>query len=119
MASVPSGYVWGPINAEDLVQVPGTDWVVTSGMTGPGATQGRLYAVDSRDYSCSELFPYRLSPALDAARFGEQPPLDPDVFEPHGIDVMRRADGVAELFVVNHGGRESVEVFEVVLDGPR
>jgi hypothetical protein len=119
MASVPNGYVWGPINAEDLVGVPGTEWVITSGMTGPGAPQGRLYAVDRRDLSCSELFPYRLAQALDTARFGAQAPLDPSVFAPHGIDVRVRPDGIAELFVVNHGGRESVEVFELLLDGPR
>lgn len=119
MRSVPNGYVWGPINAEDLVGVPGTDWVITSGMTGPGAPQGRLHAVHRDDLSCSELFPYGLTHALDAGRFGAQAPLDPAVFSPHGIDVMRRADGVAELFVVNHGGRESVEVFEILLDGPR
>lgn len=119
MASVPNGYVWGPINAEDLVDVPGTEWIVTSGMTGPGASQGRLYAVHRGDLSCSELFPYRLSHALDAARFGAQDALDPAVLSPHGIDVRVRPDGLTELFVVNHGGRESVEVFEILLGEPR
>ena len=45
---VPLGRVWGPINAEDLALVPDSDWVITSGMTGPGAPQGRLYAIDRR-----------------------------------------------------------------------
>jgi hypothetical protein len=119
MGSVPNGYVWGPINAEDLVQVPGTDWIVTSGMLGPGAPLGRLYAVHRGDLSCSELFPYGLTHALDRARFGAQEPLAAESLAPHGIDVAVRADGIAELFVVNHGARESVEVFEVLLDGAR
>jgi hypothetical protein len=119
MGDRPCGYVWGPINAEDLVDVPGTPWIVTSGMTGPGAPLGRLYAVHRDDLSCSELFPYRLTQALDEARFGAQAPLDPARLSPHGIDVAIRPDGVAELMVVNHGGRESVEVFEVVLDEVR
>ena len=34
-------------------------------------------------------------------------------FSPHGIDLLRRSDGALELFAVNHGGRESVELFEV------
>ncbi len=38
-------------------------------------------------------------------------------FSPHGIDLVLRPDGRRELFVVNHGGRESVEFFEV-LGGP-
>jgi hypothetical protein len=119
MGDRPCGYVWGPINAEDLAGIAGTPWIVTSGMTGPGASLGRLYVVHRDDLSCSELFPYRVEQALDEARFGAQAQLDPDRLAPHGIDVTVRADGVAELFLVNHGGRESVEVFEVVLDEAR
>lgn len=35
------------------------------------------------------------------------------VFSPHGIDLAQRNDGRLELPVVQHGGRESVEFFEV------
>lgn len=38
-------------------------------------------------------------------------------FSPHGIDLDRRADGALQLLVVQHGGRESVEVFEVMRAG--
>ncbi|RDH77498.1 hypothetical protein DVS77_16485 [Mycolicibacterium moriokaense] len=114
-----AGYIAGPVNAEDLVVAPGGQWVLTSGMTGPTAPIGRLYAVNVADGACSEIFPYRADYALDAERFGEQPDLDPLKFRPHGIDVTLRPDGRTELYVVNHGGHESVEVFEVHLDGPR
>ena len=30
-------FVCGPLNSEDLVQVPGTQWIVASGMDGGGA----------------------------------------------------------------------------------
>jgi hypothetical protein len=33
---------------------------------------------------------------------------------PHGIHLARRPDGELQLLVVNHGGRESVELFEVI-----
>jgi sugar lactone lactonase YvrE len=112
-------YIWGPVNAEDLAPIPGTDWIITSGMTGPSAPIGRLYAVDRRDGSSSEICPYRLDLALDESRFGAQPALDPLAFEPHGIEVTQRADGTAELLVVNHGGRESVEYFEIDTSGTR
>ncbi len=34
-------------------------------------------------------------------------------FSPHGLDLARRPDGALALWAVNHGGRESVELFEV------
>lgn len=39
-------------------------------------------------------------------------------FSPHGLDLATRPDGALELLVVNHGGRESIELFEVS-DSPR
>ena len=69
--------------------------------------------------SCNEIFPYRASYELDEQRFGSQEPLDPRRFEPHSIDVISRADGIYELYVVNHVWRESVEVFEIRLDWNR
>ncbi len=114
-----AGYISGPVNAEDLVMAPGGEWVLTSGMTGPTAPLGRLYAVSVADGACNEIFPYRATSALNARRFVAQPELDPFEFRPHGIDVTLRSDGRTELYVVNHGGSESVEVFEVDLDAPR
>ena len=114
-----AGYISGPVNAEDLVVAPGGQWVLTSGMTGPTAPLGRLYAVRVEDGACSEIFPYRATSDLTAQRFPAQSDLDPFKFRPHGIDVTLRSDGRTELYVVNHGGTESVEVFEVDLDGPR
>jgi sugar lactone lactonase YvrE len=37
----------------------------------------------------------------------------PQPFSPHGLHLVRRDDGRFALWVVNHGERESVEVFEV------
>jgi len=42
------------------------------------------------------------------------PSPEPAKFNPHGIDLARRPDGRLQLLVVNHGGRESVEFFEVI-----
>lgn len=114
-----AGYIAGPVNAEDLVVAPGGEWVLTSGMTGPTAPLGRLYAVSVSNGACNEIFPYRATSALDTERFAQQPDLNPLKFRPHGIDVGLRPDGRAELYVVNHGGFESVEVFDVDLDEDR
>ena len=41
-----------------------------------------------------------------------------DAFSPHGIDLIQREDGRWQLLVVNHGGRESIEFFELeTVDG--
>ena len=40
-----------------------------------------------------------------------------DAFNPHGIDLAARPDGRLQLLVVNHGGRESIEFFEVTREG--
>ncbi|MBL6688162.1 MAG: SMP-30/gluconolactonase/LRE family protein [Pseudomonadales bacterium] len=44
---------------------------------------------------------------------GCQPP-DDALFSPHGIDIVTDNEGRHRLFVVNHGGREAVEMFELV-----
>ena len=114
-----AGYISGPVNAEDLAVAPGGEWVLTSGMTGPTAPLGRLYAVSVATGACNEIYPYRAIAAHDSRRFAPGPDLDPLKFRPHGIDVTQRPDGRTELYVVNHGGAESVEVFEVDLDESR
>jgi hypothetical protein len=38
-------------------------------------------------------------------------------FSPHGIDLRVRDDGHTMLLVVNHGGRESIEFFQVLVAG--
>jgi sugar lactone lactonase YvrE len=40
-----------------------------------------------------------------------------DAFSPHGIHLAQRADGLLQLLVVQHGGRESVEMFQVTSEG--
>lgn len=36
-----------------------------------------------------------------------------DVMVPHGISLLKRRGGAMELYVVNHGGRQSIEMFEL------
>ena len=45
------------------------------------------------------------------------PGAPPPEMSPHGIHLSRRADGRLQLLVVNHAGRESVELFEVADSG--
>lgn len=77
-ASREYGFVCGPRNPEDLAQIPGTKWIISSGM----AAGAPIYLVDSQQKTWTELYP-------------------------------ASADGHSTLYVVGHGGREAIEVFDV------
>jgi hypothetical protein len=114
------GFVCGPLNSEDLVQVPRTDWIVASGMDGGGAgTHGTLHLVNARDKSWKVLFP-GANPKLqpDKSTYSDCPNApDLDKFSAHGLNLRPGDGGTDTLFVVNHGGRESIEIFALDTKG--
>ncbi len=51
-------FVCGPLNSEDLVQVPGTEWIVASGMDGGAAgSRGSLHLVNAGTSRGKRCFP--------------------------------------------------------------
>ncbi|MGH7046021.1 MAG: hypothetical protein ACREE2_06475 [Stellaceae bacterium] len=107
-------FICGPLNAEDLVEVPGTQWIVASGMAG-GAAGGRgsLHLVNAEDKSWKTLFPGD-DPQVkwNKATYRECPgPPDLGKFSAHGLNLRAGSGGNDTLYVVNHGGRESIEIF--------
>jgi hypothetical protein len=104
-------YVCGPEKPEDLLAIPGTPWLIASGFA-PGAG---LKLVDTRTRTYTPWFaatPDQLAP--DRGAFPGCPgPLDPRLFNARGLS-LRRIGGGWRLLVVNHGGRESIEAFDVV-----
>ncbi len=95
-----SGFVDGVWHPEDLVELPGTSWIIVSCMRS-AVHAGGLFKVDTvRPSHATEL---RWAPAAQQARLG------PDVFDPHGIAVRRLADDAFELLVVDHGGGEAID----------
>jgi len=109
-----AAFIRGPSNPEDLARVPGTDWVITSGhsafMPDP---QGHLYLINISQRSWEELFPANVDFALDWATYGDVVQPESRIFDAHGLSLRKADDGLHTLYVVNHGGRESVEVFRV------
>ena len=108
------GFVCGPLNSEDLVSVPGTAWIVASGMDGGAAgSHGGLHLVDSRDKSWKTLFPGEQPQVRwDKATYGDCPsPPDLAKFSAHGLNLRSGDNGADTLYVVNHGGRELIEIF--------
>lgn len=107
-------FVCGPADPEDLAALPESPWVIVSSMASPG----QLFATDSRDHTSRPIFPLDTSaPRHDTATFGACPGPDTSGFQPHGLGLRAGADGMHTLYVVRHGAREAVEVFEVDASG--
>jgi hypothetical protein len=109
------GFVCGIPNAEDLVRVPGTKWIIASSL----APTGGLFLVDSQAKSFAALYPGSAPRAVqDMQTFGACPGSpDPNTFVTHGLALRPGSDGRSTLYVVGHGGREAVEVFDVDASG--
>ncbi|MDC5696508.1 hypothetical protein OO014_04500 [Intrasporangium calvum] len=110
----------GPASPEDIVEVPGLGVAVVSGLSDdPLSTSsvGHLYAVDAASQAVTEIWPERdWSVEWDQTRYPSCPGApDPAIASPHGINLEERPDGAFDLYVVNHGGREGVEVFRLDL----
>ena len=101
-------------NPEDLAAVPGGGRLIVSQMGAmDGAEAGNL-ALWVPGGDMRVLVPE--AAPVDDRSWGavDCPPPDQARFSPHGLDLVERADGRWMLLVVNHGGRESVEFFELM-----
>jgi hypothetical protein len=106
-------FVCDQAGPEDLAVVPGSQWVISSGMTANGA----IRLINLRDRTTSVLFPSAAAKErLDRKTYASCPgPIDPaehDKFRAHGLYLRSGRDSIHTLFVVHHGNRESIEVFE-------
>lgn len=114
----PSGgltFICGVANPEDLVLVPNTRWMLASGMA-PGSG---LHLVDTRAKTVKNLYAVgAASTRADRAKYANCPgPLDPKQALLHGLSLRPAAGGRYTVYATNHGGRESVEVFELDASG--
>jgi hypothetical protein len=107
-------FICGMASPEDLAVVPGSAWAIASG----NRDGGRLHLIDVKARTSTVLFP-TASPSerLDAAAYPTCPgPIDlrkMDAFRAHGLYLRPGEGAVHTLYVVHHGTRESIEVFEV------
>jgi hypothetical protein len=103
-------FICGPKNAEDLVRVPGTPWIIASGMNA-GAN---LTLIDSRTGAFRGL---PVQAKHDAAFANCATPPDATKAITHGLNLRAGANKRSTLYVVAHGARESIEVLEVDATG--
>ncbi len=109
-------FICGVANAEDLVAVPQSDWVVASGVRAPGA----LYVVNSRDKkTVVVVLPTdTLQARFDKKTYDSCPgPLnvaaEKERFRAHGVNLTPGRNRVHTLYLVHHGNREAIEVFDI------
>lgn len=111
------GYVCGAAHPEDVVAIPGTRWIIASGF----AAGAGLKLIDTTSRTAARWYDGSAAQiAPDPVGYPGCPgPVDPTVFNARGLSLRKASDGGYRLHVVNHGGRESIEVFDVTLDGDR
>lgn len=111
-------FICDMISPEDLAVLPGSEWVIASG----AQEGGRLQLIDARDKTTTVLFPTPdQAEQLDAAAYptcpGPLPASEQEVFRGHGLYLEPGNGASHTLYVVHHGTRESIEVFEVDTSG--
>ena len=107
-------FICGLTNAEDLVQVPGTPWIVASGLAEGEHAQGHIYLVNAHDRTVQVLLPGHVVYRQDTGTFGACPGApDETKFSAHGLSLRAGSSSEHTLYVVHHGERESVEVFKL------
>lgn len=109
-------FICGFTNVEDLVVVPNTRWLLGSGMA-PGSG---LHVIDTQAKAIRKIYAPGLTASRpDKTRFGVCPgPLDAKQAVLHGLALRPAAGGRYTVYATNHGGRESIEVFELDPAGP-
>lgn len=111
-------------NPEDIVLLPDGHTLLISqmGLNFQQADPGSLALFDTRTQSVTQAFPNgnsteatALAPA-DNWGTADCPGNPGQSLAPHGIALRHRDDQRWQLAVVNHGGRESIEMFELLTD---
>jgi hypothetical protein len=109
-------FLCGPLNIEDLVTVPGHAALIGSSGRPPDppvdAPVGRLYLIDTKARTFVQLVPVMTGRARPEYAACPSAP-DMSVFSPHGIGLRPGGHDRHLLYVVNHGGREAIEIFSL------
>ncbi|MBB3085575.1 SMP-30/gluconolactonase/LRE family protein [Geodermatophilus sabuli] len=104
---------------EDIIALPGTSWVVISAVTGADHPGG-MNLVNTRNEEVTPLWPAEediaYTPDLEAFPGCTAPP-DEALPATHGINTVQTGERTFDLYVVYHGGRESIEVFSLDVRG--
>ncbi|MBB6093524.1 hypothetical protein HNQ60_002405 [Povalibacter uvarum] len=104
-------FICGAERPEDLARIPNTRWIIASGF----ANGAGLKLIDSDVRSMRHWYSGTAQQqALDAQRFPDcHSAPDASIFNAQGVSLRPGKDSRHTLYVVNHGGREAIEIFTV------
>lgn len=106
---------------EDLVAIPDTPWVIVSSMPRDGSAGG-LYLIDNKSHDVQRIG-FKIargrfaSSEKEAEAVGRCTPPDFAKLTTHGLSLSRGKAMLHRLYVVGHGGREAIELFNVDASG--
>lgn len=103
-------FICGMHGPEDLVQVPGTRWIIASG----GSEGTNFHLIDSVSRKWRKLA-FTVPGGPMPSHCPKAP--DPATLQTHGLHIRASSRGRAMLHVVGHGAREAIEQFEVDSSG--
>ena len=108
-------FICGIDAAEDSVALPGTHWLIASGL-GFG-TPNTLKRIDTASGRVEPLYPAAAN-RLDARTYPAcSGPPDPNTFSTGGLALRTLGRNRALLYAVHSGGRDSIEAFEIDSSG--
>ncbi len=104
--------VCGMQSPEDIAIVPGGDYLLLSELGSMGERAGRITLFNVNDESWRPIFPGQ-DPKVSATLQGDAGCTEPPGMEmsPHGTHLVQLDNGNWRYLVVNHGGREAIELF--------
>ncbi|MFC1495031.1 SMP-30/gluconolactonase/LRE family protein [Thermodesulfobacteriota bacterium] len=115
-------FICGPINAEDILPLGDTEWLITSGLNGQFSNTddtGHIYLVNREEKTFEEFFPGE-SPKFNHNKeiFNACPgPINYENFSAHGLALTQTSSDRFNLYITGHGEREAIEVFEIDIKG--
>lgn len=108
-------FICGVANIEKLVPVDGTRWAVGSAIPGGPSEVPPLYFMNLDTHEIQRLAPSAIMVEPDTTAYPGCDQPDFAKVESVGIDV-RDIGGEKLLYMVNHGGRMTTEIFELATD---
>jgi hypothetical protein len=102
------GLIDGPVGSEDIVHLPGTPWLISSGLNLGAPAQ--LSLIDSRTKTASPL-----SLSFLPGSEGDQGAAPPELarMSTDGLALRKGNGGRHLLYAANHGDRHAIEIFAI------
>lgn len=117
-------YICGPINAEDILPLGETQWLITTGLNSRVSgtvNPGHIYLINRKDKRYEEIFPGK-TPVFnpDKEMFSTCPgPVDIDKFSSHGLALKQKSSNSYNLYITGHAAREAIEIFTINIQGEK